>query len=124
MSRSKRRYTDRMEIVMEITRCQRRAVELDRDADKLTEFADAMFKSGDPGSVSAAKFNREMADKKKKSAAKVRDIRLKKLGMALAEFDTRPLPGFLPDDSVVLPNLKQGKQMELHEIKSSTEGMA
>lgn len=98
--RVKKRYEHENQIRADIDRFKAKAQKLRDAASALDMRADLLVKNnGAGGFFGEISFARSQAEKKRKSAGRIETDRLVKLKQKLAEFQTEPIPGILPDRS-------------------------
>lgn len=89
----------------EIDRCQKIRRESLLLAEHYDKRADAISKSGNQSQVNEILKNREEADRLRRKANRITDLRLAKLKNALSAFRTNVLPGMGRDKAVVLESV-------------------
>lgn len=86
----KKRYTKREQILADIDKEKKRAVDLLTEAEHLEALAVDEFKI--PSMIENAVYKKEEAKALRKRSARIMDIKLLKLSSRLAELDTMPMP--------------------------------
>lgn len=95
----KRRYYTPQEITRDIDKAKERLRHHLAVADALDVEADMLYKAGPKFSVEAS-MKRNEAEKNRKSAYRLENKRIPFLSQKLAEFQTIPLSGVIPDPSI------------------------
>lgn len=92
-----KRYTTKQQILDDIDHAKSEAEKLRRDAEKIDEAANALFRVDNM--VEEAVLKRQEAMRLRTKAGNLLEIRCRKLSQKLAEFETAVLP-FMQDTSV------------------------
>lgn len=97
--RPKKRYYSKEHILRDIDAANARVLKLMKEAEEMDRAADIMFETD--VLYESAKFRRIKASDLRRSAARIRDKRIKRLKEKLAEIQTLELPGIeSPDQSI------------------------
>lgn len=108
MKKPKRRYTHPGQIEADIDRAKTKATDLMKSAEEQERLSvDYAMKANTSNVSSDRAYYLELVDRHHKKAIQLRTTatnlmegKLKYYAQKLAELNTKPLPGFLPDDSV------------------------
>ena len=106
----KKRYTKKEDIIAQIDKFTKKRDDKHKQSARLLQDAKELFRmAADPKCVNVASLTREanwkntQAEKLGKQVKRLEDMVLPVWKRKLAEFQTEPIPGFLPDSSVEAP---------------------